>query len=237
MFCGRPQKPFRIRGRLRTFRTAIKGDFAIAESTTTWNPIMNQKQTVSLQTKMLRVVRKAEAEARTENAQDTGTGQTIIKLARSQPPLRSLVESGKIGPDELAAAEEIALAVTAVSGRGILSGIVFERVDRGRSDLDWPAHIAIAVRNYQRWQMHWSNEWKRDRNPMLSIIWDAVIDARPIAQIAADADISRHLARRAICAGLRHYAVRAGLTSGNHARAWLDEAQGLVFKTVVVTRS
>lgn len=198
---------------------------------------MTGKQAISLASRMQRVVRKAEAEARTENAQDTGTGQTIIKLQRHQPPLRSLVESGKIGAVELQAAEEIVLAVTAVSGGGILAAIRLERVDRGRNDLDWPAHVALAVRNYQRWQNHWSDQWKRDRNPMLSIIWDAVIDARPIAQIAADADISRHIARRAICAGLRHYAVRAGLVTGSHAHMWLDEAQGLVFKTLVLTRS
>ena len=83
---------------------------------------MTHKQTVSLASRMQRVVRKAEAEARTENAQDTGTGQTIIRLSRSQPPLRSLVESGKIGAVELQAAEEISLAVSAVASRGILIG-------------------------------------------------------------------------------------------------------------------
>ena len=195
---------------------------------------MSRRQPVSLPSRMMRAVRLAEAEARTEHVNDPGTGFTILRMARNQPPLRSLVESGKIGSLELQAAEEIALATTAIAGRGILSGILFERVDRGRSDLDWPAHIAVAVRNYQRWQVHWSNEWKRTRNPMLSVIWDAVVDIRPIAQIAADLDVSRHLARRAIVCGLRHYAARAGMITGTQARAWVDDAQGLVFKTVVV---
>jgi len=198
---------------------------------------MIRKQERTLQSRMLRAVRKVEADARAENTQDTGTGQTIIKLARHQPPLRSLVESGKIGAVELQAADEIALAVSAVSMRGTLSAALLERIDHGKSDQDWPAHVALAVRNYQRWQVHWSNEWKRTRNPMLSVIWDAVIDERPISIIAQDIDTSRHVARRAIVAGLRHYAARAGLITGHQARAWLDEAQGLVFKTVVLTRS
>ena len=72
---------------------------------------------------------------------------------------------------------------------------------------------------------------------MLSVIWDAVIDERPISIIAQDIDASRHVARSAIVAGLRHYAARAGLITGNQASDWLDEAQALVFKTLVLTRS
>jgi len=198
---------------------------------------MTGKQATPLASRMQRAVRKAEAEARAETGQDTGTGQTIIKLTRHQPPLRSLVESGKIGSVELQAAEEISLAVSAISARGTLSAVLIERIDRGKSDQDWPAHIALAVRNYQRWQVHWSNEWKRTRNPMLSVIWDAVIDERPIAVIAEDHSFSRHIARLAIILGLRHYAARAGLITGNQARAWLDDVQRVAFKTVVLTRS
>ena len=85
---------------------------------------MTGKQAAPIASRMQRVVRKAEAEARTETGQDTGTGQTIIKLTRHQPPLRSLVESGKIGSVELQAAEEISLAVSAISSRNILSAAI-----------------------------------------------------------------------------------------------------------------
>jgi len=90
---------------------------------------------------MLREVRKVEAEAREAgNAQDAGTGYTIIKLQRHQPPLRTLLEAGKIGPDELAAADQIAQAASAVAMGGILRAAGLERVDFGRQDeRDWPA--------------------------------------------------------------------------------------------------
>src|SRR4029077_2443034 len=123
---------------------------------------MSRRQPVSLPSRMQREVRKVEAEAREANpGQDVGTGQTILRLQRHQPPLRTLLEAGKIGAVELQAADEIALAVSAVSMRGTLSAALLERIDHGKSDQDWPAHVALAVRNYQRFQTHWSIEWKR----------------------------------------------------------------------------
>jgi len=66
-------------------------------------------RTATTATKMQREIRKAEAVAHEANlrklraqeitgpVQDTGTGQTILKLQRHQPPLRTLVEAKKIG--------------------------------------------------------------------------------------------------------------------------------------------
>src|SRR5580765_6566707 len=121
---------------------------------------MSRRQPVSLPSRMQREVRKAEATARESNAGDTGTGQTILRLNRHQPPLRTLLEGKKISAVELHAAEQIALAVTAVATRGILSAALLERVDWGQSGRDWPYHVAVAVRNYQQWANHWSKEWK-----------------------------------------------------------------------------
>jgi len=158
-------------------------------------------------------------------------------MQRHQPPLRTLVEAGKIGALELQAAEQIALAVTAVATRGILSAALLERVDWGQSGQDWPFHVAVAVRNYQQWANYWSAEWKRTRNPMAEIIWSTVIDERPISVIAQEVEISHYFTERAIVCGLRHYAAHAGLVTGNDARAWIDKAQGLVFKVLVVPTS
>ena len=101
-----------------------------------------------LATRMQRTVRKVEAEARTGNVHDPGTGQTIIKLQRHQPPLATLVNKKAIGATELLAADQIALAVKSVNSRGILAAVDLTKIDRGRSgDNPWPAHVAEAVRN------------------------------------------------------------------------------------------
>jgi len=198
---------------------------------------MSRRQPVSLPSRMMREVRKAEATARENNAGDTGTGQTILRLNRHQPPLRTLLDGKKISAVELHAAEQIALAVTAVSTRGILSAALLERVDWGQSGRDWPYHVAVAVRNYQQWANHWSKEWKRTRNPMSEIIWSAVIDERPISVIAQEVELSHYITERAIVCGLRHYAAHAGLVTGNDAREWRERAQGLVFKVLVAPTS
>src|SRR5580765_5800576 len=137
---------------------------------------MSRRQPVSLPSRMQREVRKVEATAREANpGQDVGTGQTILRLQRHQPPLRTLLEAGKIGAVELQAAEQIALAAFSVATGGILHAVTLERVSYGRqNDSPWPAHVAMAVRNYQKWQNHWSAEWKLTRNPMLEVIWSAV---------------------------------------------------------------
>jgi len=188
---------------------------------------MSRKQPVSLPSRMLRAVRKVEADAReTNHGQDVGTGQTILRLQRHQPPLRTLLEAGKIGALELQAAEEIALAANSVATGGILRAVSLELGARGRQDdRPWPAHVALAVRNYQRWQNHWSTEWKLTRNPMLEVIWSAVIDERPISVIAQEIHIGRARTARAIIWGLRHYAAWANLVTGVQASHWALEAQ------------
>ena len=187
---------------------------------------MSRRQPVSLPSRMQRVVRKVEAEAREATGGDPGTGQTVIKMQRHQPPLRTLLEARKIGSLELQAAEEIEQAVTAVAMRGYLAAALLERIDRGRQgDSPWPAQVALAVRNYQQFANYWSGEWKRTRNPMLAIVWAAVIDETPISAIANDIGTGPAKASRAIMHGLRHYAAMTGIVTGNQARDWLNAAQ------------
>jgi hypothetical protein len=198
---------------------------------------MSRKQPAALAQRMQRVVRKVEAAGREATGGDPGTGQTIIRLARHQPPLRTLEEAHKIGADELRAAAQIALAVTVVCSRGTLAAASLERVAYGRNDKPWPIEIALAVRNYQTWQNHWSAEWKLTRNPMLEVIWSAVIDEWPISVIAQNIGYGHQRTQRAIMHGLRHYAAWAGMVTGNQARAWLDGAQHVFARTPSGTTS
>jgi hypothetical protein len=199
---------------------------------------MSRRQATAF-SRMQRVVRKVEAAAReATGGQDGGTGQTILKLARHQPPLRTLLDARKIGPDELAAAEEIALAAFAVSTGGILRAAQLERIARARQgDNDWPATVAIAVRNYQEWQRYWTAEWARTRNPMLEVVWSAVIDERPISVIAGDIGYGRKRTQRAIIAGVRHYAAFAGLVLGTQRQAWIAAAQQVFDRRLLATTS
>ena len=176
---------------------------------------------------MLRAARLAETEARADNVQDVGTGFTILRLkGRNQPPIRTLVEAKRIGATELQAADQIALAAFSVASGGILHAVDLVKVSRGRqNDSPWPAHVAVAVRNYQDWQRYWSAEHARTRNPMLECIWSAVIDERPISVIAQEIGYGRHLTTKAIIAGLRHYAAHAHMVTGTQASLWLGEAQ------------
>jgi len=187
---------------------------------------MIRKHPVSLPSRMLREVRKVEAAGREATAGDPGTGQTVIKMQRHQPPLRTLLDAGRIGAVELQAADQIALAAISVATGGILRAVSLELGSRGpQDDRPWPAHVALAVRNYQRWQTHWTAEWARTRSPMLEVIWCAVIDERPISVISQECGYGRHLVTRAIIAGLRHYAAWAHLITGTQADRWLLEAQ------------
>jgi len=196
------------------------------------------KQPRTLSTRMLREVRKAEVLQHEANlrrlrahevsgpVQDAGTGFTIVKLKRHQPPLATLTDGKKISALELQAAAQIELAALSVHSGGILRAVDLQRVDHGRQgDNPWPAHVAHAVRNYQSWQRHWSAEWSRTRNPMLEIIWSAVIDVRPISVIAEEIGYGRHLTTRGIIAGLRHYAAWSNMITGTQADRWKLEAQ------------
>jgi len=186
---------------------------------------MSRRQPVSLPSRMLRTVRKVEAAAREATAGDPGTGFTVLRMARNQPPLRTLLDARRIGPDELRAAEQIELAWLSITTGGRLVAASLERTIHGDSNKPWPIETVLAVRNYQQWANFWSAEHKRNRSPMLEVIWSAVIDERPISVIAADIGHGRARTARAIICGLRHYAAHARLITGDQARIWSAQAQ------------
>jgi hypothetical protein len=95
----------------------------------------------------------------------------------------------------------------------------------------------MAVRNYQEWQRHWTVEWAQTRNPMLEIIWSAVIDERPISVIADDIGYGRKRTQRAIIAGLRHYAAWANMITGIQRQVWIAAAQQVFDRRLPATTS
>jgi hypothetical protein len=186
---------------------------------------------------MLRTVRKVEAAAREATAGDSGTGFTIIRMARHQPPLRTLLDARKIGPDELRAAEQIELAWLSITTGGRLVAASLERTIHGGTNKPWPIETVLAVRNYQRWANYWADEWKRTRNPMGEVIWSAVIDEWPISVIAEDIGYGRKRTARAIVCGLRHYAAWTNMITGIQREAWIAAAQQVFDRTPPATSS
>lgn len=180
-----------------------------------------------------RAIRKAEASefdkkrATIKDAvEDVGTGHTILKLR--QPPIGHLADKKLIAGEEIQAADEIALAFFAIDTRGRLQGMTLDRVDGGRqSNAPWPAVTAKAVANYQRWANYWSDRNARYGDPMLEVVIAAVIDERPVRQIALEIGRRHSTVERGLAAGLRDYAARNGMAAKGTAHKWMTEAEGL----------
>jgi hypothetical protein len=131
----------------------------------------------------------------------------------SGSPIARLVDSGKIGPEELQAAQEIERAFMALAGGLFMRPQSMERVDGGRGQQDWPAGLAQAVNRYQDWANYWSAQRQQKLDHTLEITIAAVIDQRQIKTIAMDMGFHARRVTDAVKGGLRDYAIRAGWLS------------------------
>src|SRR6185437_4357080 len=87
-----------------------------------------------------------------------------------------------------------------------------ERSDRSASPAE-PVAILDAVARYREWSRVWSVRAKRG-DPTLEIVVAVVIDERPLRELDSDLRLRNGAASRALIAGLRDYAARAGWISG-----------------------
>lgn len=181
---------------------------------------------------VLRTVRKAEigeldrkrADVK-EAVGDVGTGFTILR--RSDSPITRLLNSRKIGSDELQAAEDICLAFRALAGELFLKPISLERRDRSNSPHE-SARVIDAISRYQAWARLWSIRAKLG-DPTLAIVIDTVWDERPFRICDQDYNLRNGRSAEAVAAGLRDYAARAGWVQGAASRNWLV-SEGAVFR-------
>jgi hypothetical protein len=179
-------------------------------------PIEDDKSLARLK----RALRKAERRAG-DGSDIGGTGATILKLLPA--PLARLVDKGRIGTEEVRAADDIAIAFHAQAGALMIKPPCLERRDPTHHGRE-PVFVIDAVSRYKHWAHRWSARARRgDRT--LEIVIAAVIDERAFHAIEADLGIRHGVAARVVIAGLRDYAARAGWADRRTAVAWLDAAE------------
>lgn len=171
------------------------------------------------------------------NSGTGGTGATVLKQ-RHTPLMQLMYESAewergvkgakkpvdmeKFGSHELEASQEIEAAFMAIAGTLMFKPLNLEKIDKGHSG-DWPAALALKVKRYQNWAAHWSMMAKRC-DPTMQVVIAAVVDQRPLRDIAADLGFAHKKIRKAVVRGLRDYAARAGWVSGGCQAKWKASA-------------
>jgi hypothetical protein len=170
--------------------------------------------------RLKRALRKAERRAGDGSAIG-GTGATILKLL--PPPLARLLDKGRIGTEEVRAADEIVVAFHAQAGALRIKPPSLERRDATYHGGE-PVFVIDAIARYKRWAAHWSAR-AHGGDRTLEIVISAVIDERAFHVIEADLAIRHGLAAGAVISGLRDYAARAGWTDRRTAQAWLEAAE------------
>jgi len=149
-----------------------------------------------------------------------GTPYTILKLQGS--PLARLADRGRVGGEELRAADDIALAFFAISGGLMIRPRMMERRDRSYDGYE-PGYLIDAQARYRAFADHWSRRAKLG-DPMLEIVIAVVVDERPFSTIEHDVGIRHGKAADAAVAGLRDYAARAGWVDARLGHQWIHGA-------------
>jgi hypothetical protein len=158
------------------------------------------------------------------NSPHGGTPETSIKLRLGGgPPIERLRTSGRIGPIEVAAADEIELAVYSITNGLNMKGISLERIDRGQDSWE-PAAVVDAQNNYNRWAKHWTLRLVGG-DQTLWIVRAAIIELKSFHAIDGSIGMREGTAAKAVIWGLRDYCVRSGwLTNGKLASDWSNQA-------------
>ena len=143
-----------------------------------------------------------------------GTPETAIKLR--------LRAAKRIGPLELAAAEEIERAVTAISAGLALKAPDLERVERGRGHRE-PASLVDTVARYMRWARHWAQR-ATSGDQTFRVVRGAVIEQQSFHSLDRAIGVREGTSAKATVWGLRSYCAMAGWLDRSTQRAWEGEA-------------
>ncbi len=172
--------------------------------------------------RLKRAIRNAERRSG-DGREIGGTGATILRFRAA--PLVRLIETQRIGTEEVRAADDLTTAFHAQAGAVMIKSPSLEKRDatyHGRE----PVWVIDAVSRYKRWARHWSLRAQYgDRT--LEILVAAVIDERAFYAIEADVRLRHGMAARVVIAGLRDYAARAGWTDRSTGDAWIKAAEAI----------
>ncbi len=135
---------------------------------------------------------------------DIGTDQTRKRLREST--LQRLIRQRKIDPDMERAANEILRIYSALTRRLWARPSLMERLSRS----DQPPHPEWLVEAYLERYIPWTEALSTIRSPALSILYDVIIDDRPLRQIDKDRRVRNGSARQMTISGLRLYVDLSG---------------------------
>lgn len=185
-------------------------------------PPLKRPLEVDWQSPTLRAMKRAlRIEAR--RSPHGGTPQTSIKLRLGGgPPVERLLKARRIGPLELAAAEEIERAATAIGSGVALRPMRLERLDDGGGRHE-PVSLIDAVARYMRWARHWARR-AVSGDQTFRAVRGAVVEARSFASLDRDIGVREGTAAKATVWGLRSYCAMAGWLDRDTAKAWEEEA-------------
>lgn len=161
-----------------------------------------------------------------------GTGATEFRLLQfGRSPISRLYESGNLGNEEMQAVEDISTAFHSLAGGLLIKPQQMERQDKSHNEND-PARIVSAQKRYQAWARIWSARKPRGCK-LLEIVIAAVIDERALNLIERELEIGHGKAKKALIAGLRDYAARAGWADSGLSSKWIATAERVFTLRVV----
>lgn len=172
----------------------------------------------------LRAARKADQAARAErDMAGAATPETVRKLRRDV--IQCLHDAGKLGDEQLRAAQEILSVYHAVTAGLWPKAQTYTRQSRGADVADWPASLRRAwAERYKPWVAEAERMMVKPGLTLSALVIDMVVDNMGPKQIERHRRMDNRRVVRLIQAGLHRYAEMAG---------WLSDADPIATEMLV----
>lgn len=138
-------------------------------------------------------------------------------------PIASLIDRGRIGGEELQAAQDIDKAFSALSMGLGFKPLSFEHRSPSTNP-QTPLAVMDAIERYQSFARYWSDR-ALNGDKSFEVLIGAVVDERSFTSIEDDIGIRNGMAGKIVVRLLRDYAARAKWVTGSLAEQWKLDAQ------------
>lgn len=166
----------------------------------------------------------------------SGTGLTVGKFRETT--IARLISSGRIGPIELQALQEIDRVYMHMCKRLTVRGYEIKDKTSKSSSVGDPSWFLDAY--YGRYKP-WANDWSRRRVQLsdmtLEVVFDVMMSARTGKEIDAEHGWRHGMAIKVFINGLRDYAANAGWIGGATKARWQEQARAVFAKRRVKIRA